>query len=83
MTLLLESFGTLLRDPSHWEFEALVGFIEMVVFDVLIGVLVWPRIKAHIHRDDDDVAAHQQSLTEALAERVEDIRQQAGDREVV
>lgn len=49
--MLLETFNTLLHDPAHWEFELLVGLVEMVVFDLLIGVLVWPRIKRHIHHD--------------------------------
>jgi hypothetical protein len=46
-----ETFWDLLRDPAHWQFELLVGFIEMLVFDVIIGALAWPVIKRHIHRD--------------------------------
>jgi hypothetical protein len=46
-----ETFWSLLHDRAHWEFEALVGFLEMVVFDVVIGALAWPVIKKHIHRD--------------------------------
>jgi hypothetical protein len=42
-----ETFWTLLRDPAHWGFELLVGFIEMLVFDVLVGLLLWPTIRKH------------------------------------
>lgn len=49
--MLLETFGQLARDPAHWQFELFVGFIETVVFDVVVGALVWPAIKDHIHRD--------------------------------
>jgi hypothetical protein len=42
-----ETFWTLLRDSAHWEFELLVGFIEMLVFDVIIGLILWPIIKRH------------------------------------
>lgn len=49
--MLLETFGQLARDPAHWQFELFVGFIEMLVFDVVVGTLLWPAIKDHIHRD--------------------------------
>lgn len=49
--ILLEAFTTLLRDPNHWYFELLVGGIEEVVFGIVIGMVVWPKIKQHIHRD--------------------------------
>ena len=42
-----ETFWTLLHDSAHWEFELLVGFLEMVVFDGLIGLLLWPSLKKH------------------------------------
>ena len=42
-----ETFSSLLRDKAHWEFELFVGFVEMVVFDLLIGVLLWPFLKKH------------------------------------
>ncbi len=42
-----ETFWTLMRDPSHWYFELFVGFVEMLVFDVIVGLLLWPKIKAH------------------------------------
>lgn len=42
----------LLKDPAHWEFELFLIFI----FDVLIGVLLWPRLKKfmHHHKSDDE-----------------------------
>lgn len=53
--MLAESFTFLVHDAAHWEFELLVGGIEMLFADVLIGWLgvryAWPRIKRHIHRD--------------------------------
>ena len=56
-----ETFWTLLRDPAHWQFEMFLIFL----FDVLIGVLIWPQIKRWLnhHKKDDD------KLTE-LEERV-------------
>ena len=36
----METFWDLLRDPAHWEFEIFLIF----VFDVLIGLVVWPFI---------------------------------------
>src|SRR3989344_750144 len=36
-----ETFWTLLGDLAHWEFELFLIFL----FDVLIGLLIWPYIK--------------------------------------
>jgi hypothetical protein len=49
--MLLETFGTLLRDPNHWLFEFMVGGIEEIVTGVFIGAVIWPRIVRHWHRD--------------------------------
>lgn len=49
--ILLESFTALLRDPAHWYFELFVGAVQELVFGVLVGAFLWPRLKAHIHRD--------------------------------
>lgn len=49
--MLLETFSELFHDPAHWYFEFLVGGIEFVVGDFVLGVLLWPRIRRHIHRD--------------------------------
>lgn len=47
-----ETFSTLLKDPAHWQFELFLIFL----FDVLIGALLWPRLKKFIshHQEDDD-----------------------------
>jgi hypothetical protein len=42
-----ETFWTLLTDLPHWEFEIFL----MVIFDGLVGAILWPLIKRHIHRD--------------------------------
>jgi hypothetical protein len=50
-----ETVWTLLCDPAHWIFE----LILLVVFDGLIGALLWPFIRARVqrwkshHRGDD------------------------------
>lgn len=45
-----ETFWSLLRDQAHWEFELFL----MLIFDVVIGVLIWPRLKARLHREIDE-----------------------------
>ena len=47
-----ETFWTLLGDSAHWEFELFLVFL----FDVLIGLLIWPWIKKFIihHKSDDE-----------------------------
>ena len=40
-----ETFFTLLRNAAHWEFEIFL----MLVFDVLIGLMMWPWLKKMIH----------------------------------
>ena len=52
--MILETFGTLLRDPAHWYFELFLIFI----FDIVVGAIVWPFIKAHIHRDTETEHDH-------------------------
>ena len=42
-----ETFRSLLQYRAHWEFELFVGFIEMVVFDVVIGAILWPLVRKH------------------------------------
>lgn len=57
-----ETFWTLLRDPAHWEFELFL----ILVFDVLIGTLIWPYLKRWFkhHKSDD-------AQLQDLLERVE------------
>ncbi|MBI4155867.1 MAG: hypothetical protein HY507_01375 [Candidatus Zambryskibacteria bacterium] len=47
-----ETFWTLLGDLPHWEFELFLIFI----FDVLLGLLIWPQIKKFTkhHKSDDE-----------------------------
>ena len=50
-----ETFRSLLHDRAHWEFELFVGGIEMIVFDLIIGVIIAPFVlkhwKHHLARD--------------------------------
>ena len=47
-----ETFWSLAKDLAHWEFEIFL----ILIFDVLIGALLWPRIKRFTkhHKKDDD-----------------------------
>jgi hypothetical protein len=62
-----ETFLSLLKDPAHWCFELFLQF----VFDFLIGVLLWPRIKralVHHQSDDDKLLKLQKDLAKLKAE---------------
>lgn len=52
--MLAETYMQLLKDPAHWLFELTL----VVIFDGLIGLLVWPRIRDHLHRDVRHAAGH-------------------------
>lgn len=43
----VETFMDLVRSVPHWQFELMLGAIETVVIDVVIGLLVWPRVRKH------------------------------------
>jgi hypothetical protein len=49
-----ETFFSLLTCPAHWMFEV----FSTLVFDLIIGVLLWPVIRKHwlhhIERDKKD-----------------------------
>jgi hypothetical protein len=47
-----ETLWSLLKDPAHWGFEIILIFI----FDFLIGVWLWPKIKKfrRHHKSDDN-----------------------------
>lgn len=47
-----ETFFTLLIDKAHWEFEIFL----ILLFDVLIGLLIWPWIRKFVihHKSDDE-----------------------------
>jgi len=50
-----ETFWTLLKDPAHWEFEIFL----IAVFDGLLGLIIWPRIKKFLqHYKSDDKLIH-------------------------
>lgn len=56
-----ETFWTLLGNAAHWEFELFLMFI----FDVVIGIVIWPRLQqAMTHHESDD------SKIEALEKEV-------------
>jgi len=59
-----ETFFTLLTDKAHWEFEIFL----ILLFDVLIGLLIWPWIKKFLihHKSDDERIAE-------LERRVDDL----------
>lgn len=56
----MDTFSSLLRDRAHWEFELLVGFLEMLVFDGVVLGLCWPFIRKHWqhHVDRDQLDAN-------------------------
>lgn len=65
----METFWELLTDPAHWYFE----FLLIVIFDVIIGLLIWPFIqKALIHHKSD----HER--LEDLEKEVEKLRNNLG-----
>jgi len=47
-----ETFWTLFTDLAHWEFELFL----ILLFDVIIGILIWPRLRKFIrhHKSDDE-----------------------------
>lgn len=63
---MLETFGTLLRDPAHWYFELFL----ILIFDVIIGAVAWPFIKRHIHKDVDTAEQHEHEQIGALKQRI-------------
>lgn len=58
-----ETFWTLLCNPAHWEFELFLMFL----FDVVIGLVLWPLLKKkedHHQSDDAQIAELQRQLRE-------------------
>lgn len=55
---MIEEFMDLLTNGGHWLF----GMAETLVIDgIIIGLgyrIVWPRIRAHIHRDVTHAELH-------------------------
>jgi hypothetical protein len=57
-----ETFFQLVRDPAHWELELFI----MLIFDVLIGAVLWPKLKKfrkHHQSDDDRVATLEKKVS--------------------
>ncbi len=48
-----ESFWTLFKSASHWEFELFL----MLLFDVVIGAVLWPFIRRHLkqHKEHAEI----------------------------
>jgi len=62
-----ETFWTLLKDSAHWEFELFLIFL----FDVVIGILVWPWIRKFLihHKSDDERIAELEKKIEKLSQK--------------
>lgn len=60
-----ETFFTLLTDKAHWQFELFL----IILFDVVIGFLLWPWIKKFImhHKSDDERIAELERKVEKLS----------------
>ncbi|MFZ2484957.1 MAG: hypothetical protein WAX80_03100 [Minisyncoccia bacterium] len=60
-----ETFFTLLTDAAHWQFEIFLIFL----FDVLIGLLIWPWIKKFLihHKSDDERIAELERRIDELS----------------
>jgi len=62
-----ETFLTLLKDPAHWEFELFL----IVIFDGLIGLIIWPKIKKFLHHyKSDDKIIHDLEEKHELEEKM-------------
>lgn len=43
-----QEYVSLLQSPGHWLFEITL----IIIFDIIIGALLWPLIKKAVHRHD-------------------------------
>lgn len=68
-----ESYGELMRNGNHLLWEATWWGVETLVLDLLVGLIAWPFIKRHFHRDIDRVESHEHRMLQALMLRVSDI----------
>lgn len=54
-----ETFLDLLQSPGHWAFELFI----MLLFDGVLGALLWPKLRKHWqHHLDRDRAAEQKPM---------------------
>ncbi|KKU50130.1 MAG: hypothetical protein UY47_C0004G0011 [Parcubacteria group bacterium GW2011_GWB1_49_7] len=60
-----ETFWTLFTDLAHWEFELFL----ILLFDVLVGLLLWPWIRKFIlhHKSDDERIAELERKVEEIS----------------
>ena len=77
-----ETFLSLLRDPSHWEFEIFL----MILFDGILGGLVWglllgPWVKKKLkhHVTDDEKIARLQKQVRRLRHKVRRFELEQGE----
>lgn len=62
-----ETFFDLLTSFPHWCLEIVI----MIVFDVIIGIIVWPRFKRRAlhHKSDDDKLAELERRIKIIEQR--------------
>lgn len=72
--LTLDTLWTLLLDPNHWVFELLVEAVS----GGLVGAIVWPWVRRHIHRDVKTAEEHDHELIRLLTERVQALESSTG-----
>lgn len=53
--IVAETFMELVKDPNHWLFELML----MMIFDGLIGAILYPRFKRWLKNHDEKKHAHQ------------------------
>ena len=69
---VMETYWQLLGDINHWLFELTLQFI----FDVLIGLFLWPIIRPRLqgwaihHKSDDQKIADLEKELKAIKERI-------------
>ena len=62
-----ETFWTLFTDLAHWQFELFL----IVLFDVVIGAIIWPYIKKFIthHKSDDEKLSELEKRVQELEKK--------------
>lgn len=53
--MIAETFMELVKDPNHWLFEIML----MVIFDGLIGMILYPLFKRWLKSHDEKKHAHE------------------------
>lgn len=82
-----ESYGALMRNGNHWEWELTLSLSEIILIDGIIGFLIWPAIRRHIHRDVDAAEEHEHEQQDLLHNEIAELRQHIlvleGDEEAI